>query len=45
MNKCNFTKESVGSSGVKIHTNSGFLALLQEDELVGGLEVMDMSGY
>lgn len=44
INKYNFSKESVGSSGVQIHTDSGFLTLLQEDESVGGLEVMDKSG-
>ncbi|KAE8126063.1 hypothetical protein FH972_020813 [Carpinus fangiana] len=32
------------SSGVQIHTDSGFLTILQDDENVGGLEVMDKSG-
>lgn len=41
INKYNFTPESVGSSGVQIHTDSGFLTILQDDEHVGGLEVMD----
>ncbi|KAL0406600.1 UNVERIFIED_CONTAM: 2-oxoglutarate-dependent dioxygenase DAO [Sesamum latifolium] len=41
VNKYNFTPESVGSSGVQIHTDSGFLTILQDDECVGGLEVMD----
>ncbi|XP_015889491.1 2-oxoglutarate-dependent dioxygenase DAO-like [Ziziphus jujuba] len=41
INKYNFTPESVGSSGVQIHTDSGFLTILQDDENVGGLEVMD----
>ncbi|KAJ3684410.1 hypothetical protein LUZ61_013574 [Rhynchospora tenuis] len=31
-NKYNFTQDSVGSHGVQIHTDSGFLTLLQEDE-------------
>ncbi|XP_050366217.1 2-oxoglutarate-dependent dioxygenase DAO-like [Argentina anserina] len=44
INKYNFTPESVGSSGVQIHTDSGFLTILQDDENVGGLEVMDNSG-
>ncbi|GMY11038.1 2-oxoglutarate-dependent dioxygenase DAO-like [Fagus crenata] len=44
INKYNFTPESVGSSGVQIHTDSGFLTILQDDENVGGLEVMDKSG-
>ncbi|KAH7843930.1 hypothetical protein Vadar_022513 [Vaccinium darrowii] len=41
INKYSFTPESVGSSGVQIHTDSGFLTILQDDENVGGLEVMD----
>ncbi|XVF20924.1 hypothetical protein REPUB_Repub12eG0045800 [Reevesia pubescens] len=44
INKYNFTPEAVGSNGVQIHTDSGFLTILQEDENVGGLEVMDKSG-
>jgi isopenicillin N synthase-like dioxygenase len=44
INKYNFTPETVGSSGVQIHTDSGFLTILQDDENVGGLEVMDKSG-
>ncbi|KAJ3680536.1 hypothetical protein LUZ60_016814 [Juncus effusus] len=41
MNKYNFNEETVGSGGVQIHTDSGFMTLLQEDECVGGLEVLD----
>ncbi|XP_051135819.1 2-oxoglutarate-dependent dioxygenase DAO-like [Andrographis paniculata] len=41
INKYNFTRESVGLTGVQIHTDSGFLTILQDDECVGGLEVMD----
>ncbi|KAF2312539.1 hypothetical protein GH714_035003 [Hevea brasiliensis] len=44
INKYNFTPETVGSTGVQIHTDSGFLTILQDDENVGGLEVMDKSG-
>ncbi|THG04814.1 hypothetical protein TEA_008027 [Camellia sinensis var. sinensis] len=44
MNKYNFTPETVDSSGVQIHTDAGFLTILQEDENVGGLEVMDKAG-
>lgn len=44
LNKYNFTKETVGSPGVQIHTDSGFLTVLQEDESVGGLEIMDSTG-
>ena len=44
INKYNFSPETVGSTGVQIHTDSGFLTILQDDENVGGLEVMDKSG-
>lgn len=41
INKYSFTPESVGSTGVQLHTDSGFLTILQDDETVGGLEVID----
>lgn len=41
INKYTFTPETVGSLGVQIHTDSGFLTILQDDENLGGLEVMD----
>jgi 2-oxoglutarate-dependent dioxygenase len=41
MNRYNYTHETVGSNGVQVHTDSGFLTVLQEDECVGGLEVLD----
>lgn len=44
INKYNFTPETVGSTGVQIHTDSSFLTILQDDENVGGLEVMNKSG-
>ncbi|CAH9070366.1 unnamed protein product [Cuscuta epithymum] len=44
INKYHFTNESVGSSGVLVHTDSGFLTILQDDESVGGLEVIKRSG-
>lgn len=44
INKYHFTPQSVGSPGVQIHTDSGFLTILQDDEGVGGLEVMNKSG-
>ncbi|GMH14937.1 hypothetical protein Nepgr_016778 [Nepenthes gracilis] len=44
INKYSFTQETIGSSGVQIHTDSGFLTILQDDENVSGLEVMDQSG-
>ncbi|XP_076903627.1 2-oxoglutarate-dependent dioxygenase DAO-like [Bidens hawaiensis] len=43
INQYQFTPESVGSSGVQLHTDSGFLTILQDDEGVGGLEVMNKS--
>ncbi|XP_021908378.1 2-oxoglutarate-dependent dioxygenase DAO-like [Carica papaya] len=43
INKYNFTPETVGLSGVQMHTDSGFLTILQDDENNGGLEVMDNS--
>ncbi|KAL2907143.1 2-oxoglutarate-dependent dioxygenase DAO [Bienertia sinuspersici] len=44
INKYTFTSETIGSSGVQIHTDSGFLTVLQDDETLGGLEVMNDSG-
>ncbi|XP_058073312.1 2-oxoglutarate-dependent dioxygenase DAO-like [Magnolia sinica] len=44
INKYSFTKETVASLGVQLHTDSGFLTILQEDDCVGGLEVMDKTG-
>lgn len=41
INRYNYTEDTVGSSGVQIHTDSGFLTVLQEDDCVGGLEVLD----
>ncbi|KAK9164818.1 hypothetical protein Scep_000009 [Stephania cephalantha] len=45
INKYNFTHQTLASSasGVCTHTDSGFLTLLQEDDCVGGLEVMHKS--
>ncbi|KAJ4771893.1 2-oxoglutarate (2OG) and Fe(II)-dependent oxygenase superfamily protein [Rhynchospora pubera] len=40
--KYNFNQDSVGSnSGVQTHSDASFLTLLQEDECVGGLEILD----
>lgn len=41
INKYNFTPEKLGSTGVRIHSDLGFLTILQEDDIVGGLEIMD----
>ncbi|KAJ4787091.1 2-oxoglutarate-dependent dioxygenase DAO [Rhynchospora pubera] len=39
-NKYNFAQVSAGSNGLQIHTDAVFLTLLQEDECVGGLEIL-----
>ncbi|KAK6128818.1 hypothetical protein DH2020_037454 [Rehmannia glutinosa] len=44
INKYNFTPETVNSPGVQLHTDSSFLTILQDDEIIGGLEVMNKSG-
>lgn len=44
INKYSFTPESVGKIGVQTHTDASFLTILQDDENVGGLQVMDHSG-
>ncbi|KAL5784148.1 hypothetical protein ACOSQ2_006540 [Xanthoceras sorbifolium] len=42
--KYHFSPESVGSIGAPLHTDSGFMTILQDDEYVGGLEILDKSG-
>ncbi|KAF5743186.1 hypothetical protein HS088_TW09G01251 [Tripterygium wilfordii] len=44
MNRYHFSLETVGSLGVQMHSDSVFLTILQDDENVGGLEVMNKSG-
>lgn len=39
MNRYNYIPESVGSTGVRVHSDLGFLTVLQDDELVNGLEI------
>lgn len=41
INRYNYTPDTVGKTGVQVHTDSGFLTVLQEDDRVGGLEVAD----
>lgn len=41
LNKYNFNPQTLGRTGVPIHTDSGFLTILQDDGGVGGLEVVD----
>ncbi|KAF7089788.1 hypothetical protein CFC21_092669 [Triticum aestivum] len=42
INRYNYTPDTVGETGVQVHTDSGFLTVLQEDDRVGGLEVADL---
>jgi isopenicillin N synthase-like dioxygenase len=41
INRYNYAPETVGKAGVQVHTDSGFLTVLHEDDCVGGLEVAD----
>ena len=41
--KYHFTPETLGLPATHTHTDSGFLTILQDDELVEGLEVMNKS--
>lgn len=41
LNKYNFNPQTLGRTGVPIHTDSGFLTIVQDDGGVGGLEVVD----
>ncbi|XP_028790522.1 2-oxoglutarate-dependent dioxygenase DAO-like [Neltuma alba] len=40
MNKYSFTPETVGHVGIHEHTDPGFLSVVQDDDLVDGLEVL-----
>ncbi|GMP53357.1 hypothetical protein CsSME_00018825 [Camellia sinensis var. sinensis] len=40
LNKYHFNPEFVGSCALYLHTDPGFLTILQDDEIVGGLEVV-----
>lgn len=44
INKYPFTHETIGSDGLKTHTDNGFLTVVQDDEILSGLEVMENSG-
>ncbi|KAH6764138.1 2-oxoglutarate and oxygenase superfamily protein [Perilla frutescens var. frutescens] len=41
MNKYNYGPETVGLTGAVMHTDPGFLTILQDDEIVNGLEAVD----
>ncbi|XP_047312623.1 2-oxoglutarate-dependent dioxygenase DAO-like [Impatiens glandulifera] len=40
INKYNYTPEYIGSTGVYLHTDPGFITIVQDDEAVGGLEIL-----
>ncbi|KAG5545955.1 hypothetical protein RHGRI_018200 [Rhododendron griersonianum] len=40
INKYNYTPDYVGSTGAVLHTDPGFLTILQDDEIIGGLEAV-----
>lgn len=40
MNKYNYSPQSVGLTGAVLHTDPGFLTILQDDEMVNGLEAI-----
>ncbi|CAA0829175.1 2-oxoglutarate (2OG) and Fe(II)-dependent oxygenase superfamily protein [Striga hermonthica] len=44
INRYDFTPETVNSPGVQLHTDSSFLTVLQDDDVIGGLEVMKRCG-
>ncbi|KAK6154214.1 hypothetical protein DH2020_008462 [Rehmannia glutinosa] len=41
MNKYNYGPETVGLTGAVMHSDPGFLTILQDDEIVNGLEAVD----
>ncbi|XP_014519820.1 2-oxoglutarate-dependent dioxygenase DAO-like [Vigna radiata var. radiata] len=42
--KYNFSPENIGEIGVMLHSDTGFITLIQDDETVSGLELLDDSG-
>ncbi|KAF7140510.1 hypothetical protein RHSIM_Rhsim06G0186100 [Rhododendron simsii] len=40
INKYNYTPDYVGFTGAVLHTDPGFLTILQDDEIIGGLEAV-----
>lgn len=41
MNKYSYSHETVGLTGAVMHTDPGFLTILQDDETINGLEAVD----
>ncbi|KAK9713357.1 hypothetical protein RND81_06G022100 [Saponaria officinalis] len=44
MNKYNITRDSAGSDGIGLHTDASLITILQDDEHLGGLEIVNPSG-
>ncbi|KAK2981667.1 hypothetical protein RJ640_000176 [Escallonia rubra] len=40
LNKYNYSPHSVGQTGAVMHSDPGFLTILQDDEIIGGLEAV-----
>lgn len=41
MNRYNYSPETVGTTGAVLHSDAGFITILQDDEVVNGLEAVD----
>ncbi|KAK2981670.1 hypothetical protein RJ640_000179 [Escallonia rubra] len=41
LNKYNYSPQSVGQTGAVMHSDPGFLTILQDDEIIGGLEAVN----
>uniref|UniRef100_A0A5B6ZA03 Putative 2-oxoglutarate-dependent dioxygenase DAO-like n=1 Tax=Davidia involucrata TaxID=16924 RepID=A0A5B6ZA03_DAVIN len=41
LNKYHYTPQTIGSTGALMHTDAGFLTIVQDDEIVSGLEAVD----
>ncbi|KAA8527943.1 hypothetical protein F0562_035188 [Nyssa sinensis] len=41
MNKYHYTPQTIGSTGALMHTDAGFLTIVQDDDIVSGLEAVD----
>ncbi|KAK9713373.1 hypothetical protein RND81_06G023500 [Saponaria officinalis] len=44
MNKYNITRNSAGSDGIGLHSDASLITILQDDEHLGGLEIVNPSG-
>ncbi|KAA8527944.1 hypothetical protein F0562_035187 [Nyssa sinensis] len=41
MNKYHYSSQTIGLTGAPMHTDAGFLTIVQDDEIVNGLEAID----